>query len=77
MQGVRSDIKDVIINSSYGTQCGKDTNDVFYRGVYGQSSSKNIFPKWAETLGISPAKLVGIDLQIHDEPEITNELFVS
>ena len=28
------DFKDVVINSSHGTQCGKDTNDVFYRGVY-------------------------------------------
>ena len=43
---------------------------MYFIGVStGQSSSKNIFPKWAETLGISPAKLVGIDLQIHDEPE--------
>ena len=43
---------------------------MYFIGVStGQSSSKNIFPKWAETLGISPAKLVGIDLKIHDEPE--------
>ena len=43
---------------------------MYFIGVStGQSSSKNIFPKWVETLQISPARLIGIDLKIHDKPE--------
>ena len=43
---------------------------MYFIGVStGQSSSKNIFPEWAKTLKISPARLIGIDLKIHDNPE--------
>ena len=43
---------------------------MYFIGVStGQSSSKNIFPKWVKTLQISPARLIGIDLKIHDKPE--------
>ena len=46
------------------------TPTMYFIGVStGQSSSKNIFPKWVETLQISPARLIGIDLKIHDKPE--------
>ena len=42
---------------------------MYFIGVStGDSSSKNIFPRWAETLGILPCELVGIDLKIHDDP---------
>jgi len=34
----------------------------------GQSAIMNVFPKWAEYLGLN-AELVGIDMQIHDHPE--------
>jgi shikimate 5-dehydrogenase len=41
---------------------------MYFVGVStGDSSSKNIFPRWAETLGILPCELVGIDLKIHDD----------
>ena len=43
---------------------------MYFIGVStGQSSSKNIFPEWAKTLKIAPARLIGIDLKIHDNPE--------
>ena len=34
----------------------------------GQSAIMNVFPEWAEYLGLN-AEFVGIDMQIHDRPE--------
>jgi len=48
---------------------------MYFIGVStGDSSSKNIFPRWAETLGILPCELVGIDLKIHDDPRNYREV---
>ena len=48
---------------------------MYFIGVStGDSSSKNIFPRWAETLGIWPCELVGIDLKIHDDPRNYREV---
>jgi shikimate 5-dehydrogenase len=34
-----------------------------------KSSIMSVFPAWAESLGLGPCEIKGIDLKLHDEPE--------
>jgi shikimate dehydrogenase len=42
----------------------------FFGVTTGQSSSRRMFPRWAEILGIPEARLVGVDLPINGSPEV-------
>jgi shikimate dehydrogenase len=42
----------------------------FFGVTTGQSSSRRMFPSWAEILGIPEAQLVGVDLPINGPPEV-------
>ncbi|MFD2331871.1 shikimate dehydrogenase family protein [Cohnella sp. GCM10020058] len=44
---------------------------MYFVGVTtGQSSIMKLFPLWAEALGLGGPKIVGIDIDIHAEPEV-------
>ena len=44
---------------------------LYFIGVTtGQSSIMKIFPAWAEELGLKDTVIVGIDIAIHEEPEV-------
>lgn len=43
---------------------------LYFLGVStGASFSAAMFPRWAEELGLAGARLCGVDMKIHDEPE--------
>lgn len=47
-----------------------DKPTMYFIGVTtGQSSIMNVFPQWAEYLGLGDVELEGIDFELHDEPE--------
>ena len=49
------------------------TQTMYFIGVTtGQSSINDVFPRWAEVMGLD-AQLVGIDHEIHDDPQAYRE----
>lgn len=41
---------------------------IFIGVTTGKSSINRVFPKWAETLGLGPCQLIGMDFKLHDDP---------
>ena len=48
---------------------------IYFIGVTtGQSSIMKVFPEWAKTLGLKDAVIKGIDIGIHEKPEVYREV---
>ena len=48
---------------------------MYFIGVTtGKSSIMKVFPKWAKALGLKDTVMKGIDIKIHDEPEVYREV---